>query len=137
MFLRRTTLALLLSLTMALAPAVSMAMGRSCAATAHATGQVSGDQSATGRTADVRSFQTLDAKAPVGISADCPQGSMPNCASMPQCQTASGCSGQCLGSLGVVTADHRATLAQDHFAIGANQALASLAITPPAPPPCA
>lgn len=137
MFMRRTILTLFLSLTMALAPAVSMAMGRSCAATTHDTSQVSGDQSPTAQTPDVRSFQTLDAKASVGISADCPQGSMPNCASMPQCQTASGCSSQCLGSFGIVTANHHAKLAHDHFAIGSSQAVASLAIAPPAPPPCA
>ena len=133
MLLRRTILACLLSLTMAFVPAVSMAMGHSCAA----TGQMSGDQIANAQAPDVQSFQTHDAQASMSMPANGPcDQSMPNCGTMVQCQTASGCASHCLGSLAVVAmADYQANLAHDHFAIGSNQAVASLAITPPAPPP--
>ena len=134
MLLRRTILALLLSLTMAFVPAVSMAMGHACAAPAMKTGQMSGDQTSTAQGAAV---QVADAQSSMSIPTPCPcNDSMPNCASMVQCQTASGCASHCLGSLGVALAtDFQASPGHDHFAIGSNQAVASLAITPPAPPP--
>ena len=147
MFLRRTILACLLSLTMAFVPAVSMAMGHSCAATAKTMAQMPGEQVSTAQApiveaavvqaSDVQPAQTLDNQASMSMPASCPcNGSMPNCASMMQCQTASGCASHCLGSLGVViAADFQAKLGHDHFATGSNQAVASLTITPPAPPP--
>ena len=147
MLLRRTIIACLLSLTMAFVPAVSMAMGHSCAATTKTTSQLSGDQVSTAQApiveaavveaSDVQPAQTLGTQASMSMPASCPcNGSMPNCASMVQCQTASGCASHCLGSVGVATAaDYQASLGHDHFATGSNQAVASLTITPPAPPP--
>ena len=147
MLLRRTMLACLLSLTMAFVPAVSMAMGHSCAATAKTMAPMPGEQVSTAqapiveaavvKASVVQATQTLDTQASMSMPASCPcNGSMPNCASMVQCQTASGCASHCLGSLGVALAtDFQASLGHDHFAIGTNQAVASLAITPPAPPP--
>ena len=147
MLLRRTMLACLLSLTMAFVPAVSMAMGHSCAATAKTMAPMPGEQVSTAQASIVEAAvvqasvvqpaQTLDTQASMSMPASCPcNGSMPNCASMMQCQTASGCASHCLGSLGVtLAADFQASLGHDHFAIGASQAVASLAITPPVPPP--
>ena len=129
MLLRRTILALLLSLTMAFAPAVSMAMGHSCAGKAQTTGQMADDHASAAQVLDAANMGDMQ------IACSCDM-SMPNCETMPQCQTVSGCASQCLGSIGVVTAaDYKASLAHDLFAIGPNQTVASLAIAPPVPPP--
>ena len=137
MALRRTILALLLSLTMAFMPAVSMAMGYSCAVPAQATSQMTGDQVANAQAVAAQASPIMDEQAPMSMPANCPCNQpMANCNSMPQCQTASGCACQCLGSLGVITAaEYQACTALNSFAIGPSQAVASLAIAPPAPPP--
>ena len=72
-----------------------------------------------------------------GIMAECPcQDSMPNCGTMPQCQTSAGCASQCMASCGIVSSAFM-PLAPDHDVLTlAVLALGhSLSIQPPAPPP--
>lgn len=110
MFLHRTILAILLSLTMAFAPIANAAMARSCAMTSE-----------------------------VGVSnpTKCPcRGTMPDCASMPQCATATSCFSQCFTQSGLVPDVNAATLlGHNVLPTGGRTVLASLAIQPPAPPP--
>lgn len=110
MFLRRTILAVLLSLTMAFAPIANAAMARSCAMTSEA-----------------------------GVSnlAQCPcHGTMPDCASMPQCATTTGCSSQCFTQSGLVPDIAGVSLLGHNIVpMGSRPVLASLVIQPPAPPP--
>lgn len=107
----RTVLAVLIALTMAFAPVASMAMAKSCAMT-------------TAMTAD--------------NAADCPcHDSMPDCGTMPQCQTAGGCASHCFTFSCGVLPGLAGQLPPDLDAskTAANQHLSSLSIEPPAPPP--
>ncbi len=107
----RTVLAVLVALTMAFAPVASKTMAKSCAMT-------------TAMTAD--------------NAADCPcHDSMPDCGTMPQCQTAGGCASQCFTSSCGVMPSVTGQLVPDHDLLktAANQQQSSLSIEPPAPPP--
>lgn len=106
----RTLLALLLMLTMAFAPVASTAMAKPCTMTM---------------------AMTTDSVA------DCPcRDSMPDCGTMPQCQTAAGCASQCSATSGVIpTVSGEFTPDHDILMMAAIEHLTSLAIKPPAPPP--
>ena len=111
MALHRNIFGFLLSLALAFAPVVSVAMAEPC-------GTVS--QGMTG-----------------GGMGDCPcYKFMPNCGTMPQCQTSAGCASQCFASCGIVSAVAR-QFTPDHSALKMIERirLSSLSIKPPAPPP--
>jgi hypothetical protein len=102
----RTVLAVLVALTLAFVPVVSEAMAKSCAMTS----QITDDG-----------------------TMDCPcHQSMPDCGTMPQCQTASGCASQCLTFCGTVPT-MSGLLAPDHEVVKMRDGLnlSSLSITPP------
>lgn len=106
----RTFLIFLLSLVLALAPAISVAMAKPCPASTEMTD---------------------------GGMADCPcSKSMLRCGGMLQCQSATGCAGQCLFPSGVMpTMAQQDGPASDVLNDGVSQKLSSLSRKPPAPPP--
>ena len=118
----RTLLAFLVALTLAFSPVAGFAMGKSCQGMQQ-TINVDG----------TASFGMIDH----GGMANCPcPDSMPNCAAMPQCQTASGCASQCFASCGVLPfVTGQLALDHDVMTAAASMLPASRSITPPAPPP--
>jgi hypothetical protein len=118
----RPLLAFLIALTLAFSPVTAFAMSKSC----QEMQQTMTDNGTAGAST-----------ADHGNMADCPcHNSMPNCGTMPQCQTASGCANQCSTSCGVLpTVTALVALDHDFFAAAASMLPASLFITPPAPPP--
>lgn len=118
----RTFLAFLVALTLAFSPVAGFAMGKSCQGMQHS---ISVDGAASSGMTDN------------GGMANCPcPASMPNCAAMPLCQTASGCASQCFTSSGVLpSVTGQRSLDHDVLTAAANMLPASRSITPPAPPP--
>lgn len=118
----KTLLAFLVALTLAFSPVAAFAMAKSCQGMQQTIG-VNG-------TAD---FGMADN----GGMANCPcPESMPNCGSMPQCQTASGCTSQCFASCGVLpNVTGKASADLGILKIADNDLFTSRSIPPPAPPP--
>ena len=106
----RPLLAILIALTLAFSPVASVAMAKSCVMTA----EMSADN-----------------------SADCScHDAMPNCETMPQCTTGSGCASHCVHSCGVLpTVTAQSLLDHDTMKMATNARVSSLSIEPPAPPP--
>ena len=118
----RTFLAVLVALTLTFAPVAVYAMAKSCQGMQHT---MTDNGKAGAATTDN------------GGKADCPcHNSMPDCGSMPQCQTASGCASQCFTFCGTVPTVS-SLLAPAHEGIKTRDGLtpSSLSIRPPSPPP--
>lgn len=118
----RTLLAFIVAVTLTFSPVAGFAMGKSCQGMQQS---MSVDGMAGATTADH------------GGMANCPcPESMPNCAAMPQCQTASGCASQCFASCGMLpTGTGQAAADLGMLTIADNDVFTSRSITPPAPPP--
>ena len=106
----RTVVAFLLSFTLAFGPVVSVAMVTLCTMTS----------------------QMMD-----DGSTNCPcQNSMPNCGSMPQCRTITGCANQCTAASAVMPSVIRAAMpGRNVVEMRDIPHLASLSIRPATPPP--
>ena len=120
MNLRRTIVAILLSLTLAFAPTVASAMARPCVG----TGMVS--------SVDMTGV-SMSGKVPT----PCPcEKAMPSCGGLTQCQVGPGCGTQCLELTAIMSGSEPLTgLALTRFGFGVNERVASLSMAPPAPPP--
>ncbi len=118
----RTFLAFFVALTLAFSPVAGFAMGKSCQGMQQS---MSADGTA--------GFSMTDN----GGMANCPcPESMPNCAAMPQCQTASGCASQCFAACGVLpTVTGQTSVDLGMLKLADNELFSSRSITPPAPPP--
>lgn len=105
-----TLLAFLIALTVAFAPVASVAMAKSCTMTMEMTAD--------------------------GTTHCACHNTMPNCDSMPQCRTGSGCASQCFNTFGVLST-LTGQIEPDHVVLkmGANSHAAWLSIKPPSPPP--
>lgn len=120
MRLRRTIVALLLSLTLVFQPMVATAMVQPC---------VDIDTSSTEGTSGSSGVARVPTKCPC-------EGTMPGCASMAQCQVGPECATQCLQCVGVLpTSTLSFRLFHLRLVPGRNERRASLALAPPAPPP--
>ena len=120
MFLRRTMIAVLLSLTFAFLQTAASAIAHPCIAMGMSSDDGLADGSGVAR-----------------IPMKCPcEGTMPGCAGMARCQVGPECATQCLGCVGVLaTTIPSFRLLHLQFVLGGNERFASLSLAPPAPPP--
>jgi hypothetical protein len=106
----RTVLAFLVTLTLAFAPVASVAMPKACSMTT--------------------------AMSDDGAAECACHKAMPDCGSMPQCQTSAGCASQCYAGSGLLPSPMGPTTpVLDDVKMAESLHLSSLSIRPPAPPP--
>lgn len=118
----RPLMAFLVALTLVFSPVAAVAMTKSCQGMQHS---INVDRTAGADMTDN------------GGMADCPcHNAMPNCGTMPQCQTSAGCASQCMASCGIVSnAFTPLAMAHDVVTLAVLALGHSLSIQPPAPPP--
>ena len=120
MNLRRTIVAILLSLIMAFLPTVATAVARAC---------VEHDMLSSLGTPSDSSAATAIKRCPCDKA-------MPGCGGLTQCQAGPGCASHCQGFAGVLSGSERpAGLVRTRFGFTGHVRLASLSLAPPAPPP--